>query len=169
MSAQDQVGLSIYTHTNSVGAIKEHGLSTNLAQVKDTIRHRQAGHYKSTTNISAGMKVAREELVANARLRSFRLMVLMTDGLPNEPGSTSQAESAVITEANLAAANKIKILTISVGAGADTGLMQQVADITGGIHFNIPGGQTASTMRTQLENAFREIASSRPLKLVRGQ
>lgn len=169
MSGQDQMGLAIYTHTNSVGAIKEHGLSTNLAQVKDTLRHRQAGHYKSTTNISAGMKVAREEIIANARLRSFRLMVLMTDGLPNEPNSSSQAEAAVITEANLAVTNKIKILTISLGAGADTGLMQQVADITGGIHFNVPGGQSASAMRTQLENVFREIASSRPLKLVSGQ
>jgi hypothetical protein len=169
MSGQDQMGLAIYTHTNSVGAIKEHGLSTNLTQVKDTLRHRQAGHYKATTNISAGMKVAREELIANARLRSFRLMVLMTDGLPNEPTSSTAAEAAVITEANLAASNKIKILTISLGAGADTGLMQQVADITGGIHFNVPGGQTASAMRTQLENVFREIASSRPLKLVSGQ
>jgi hypothetical protein len=169
MQSQDQVGLAIYTHPNMPGAIKEHGLSTNLAQIKTTLRHRQAGHYAPETNIYGGMKLAREELVANARPRTFRLMVVMTDGVANEPGTDAQARAAVITEANSAATNKIKIFTISLGASADTALMQQVADISGGLHFNIPGGQSASAMRTQLENAFREIARSRTLKLVSGQ
>lgn len=168
-SLQDQVGLSIYTHTNSVGAILEHGLSTNLDQVRTTLIQRQAGHYTGNTNISAGMKVARDELTAHARLRTFRLMVVMTDGIANLPGTASQAEAAVITEANAAAAAKIKILTISLGVGADTALMQQVADITGGIHFNCPGGSSIATLQAQLDDAFRQIARSRPLKLVSGQ
>ena len=165
IEAEDQVGLSIYTHTNSVGAILEHSLSKNINQVKDTARRRQAGHYKSGTNISAGMKVARDEIVARARPRAFRMMVLMTDGLPNEPTNASQL---VIDEANAAKANKIKILTISLGVGADTSLMQQVADITGGIHFNVPGGASIATVRAQLQAVFRQIASSRPLKLIKG-
>lgn len=169
LQSQDQLGLVIYTHPNLPGGIKEHGLSSNLNQVKTTLQLRQAGHYASETNIYGGMKLAREELVANSRPRTFRLMVLMTDGIANEPGSNSEARAAVITEANSAAANKIKIFTISLGALADTALMQQVADTTGGLHFNIPGGQTASAMSAQLNNAFREVASSRILKLVSGQ
>ena len=165
IEAEDQVGLSIYTHTNSDGAILEHALSKNIDQVKTTTRHRQAGHYKAGTNISAGMKVARNEIVAHARPRAFRMMVLMTDGLPNEPTNASQL---VIDEANAAKANKIKILTISLGVGADTSLMQQVADITGGIHFNVPGGASIATVRAQLQAVFRQIASSRPLKLIKG-
>lgn len=168
IEAEDHVGLAIYTHSNAAGAILEHGLSTNLTQVKDTTRHRQAGHYKSGTNISAGMKVARTELVTNARPRSFRMMVLMTDGLPNEPTSDVVAKANVLTEANSAAAAKIKILTISLGSGADTSLMQQVADITGGVHFNVPGGSNIATVRAQLQEVFRQIASSRPLRLVNG-
>lgn len=168
-SLQDQVGLSIYTHSNSIGAILEHGLSTNIAQVRTTLTQRQAGHYTPMTNISAGMKIARDELTANSRLRAFRLMVLMTDGMANLPGNSTTARSAVITEANSAAAAKIKILTISLGAGADTALMQQVADITGGIHFNCPGGSSIAALQAQLQDAFRQIASSRPLKLVSGQ
>ncbi|MEK6259928.1 MAG: vWA domain-containing protein [Planctomycetota bacterium] len=168
IEAEDRVGLSVYTHSNSDGAILEHGMSTNLTQVKDTTRHRQAGHYKSGTNISAGMKIARTELVANARPRSFRMMVLMTDGLPNEPTSDAVAKANVLTEANSAAAAKIKILTISLGAGADTSLMQQVADITGGVHFNVPGGSNIAAVRAQLQEVFRQIASSRPLRLVDG-
>ena len=167
--SNDQVGLSIYTHPNSPGALLEHALTTNLAAVKTTLTQRQAGHYNANTNISAGMTVARQEIEARARLRTFRTMVLMTDGQANLPGTSTQAKAAVITEANLAAASKIKILTISLGVDADTSLMQQVADITGGLHFIIPGNQTAASMKTQLENAFRQIASTRPLKLVSGQ
>ena len=167
--SNDQVGLSIYTHPNSPGALLEHGLTTNLSAIKSTLTQRQAGHYNANTNISAGMTVARQEIEAHARLRTFRTMVLMTDGQANLPGTSSQAKAAVVTEANLAAAAKIKILTISLGVDADTALMQQVADITGGLHFIIPGNQTAASMKTQLENAFRQIASTRPLKLVSGQ
>lgn len=166
MEAEDNVGLSIYTHTNTTGAILEHGLSKNLDQVKSTTQHRQAGHYKGGTNISAGMNVARNELVQHARPRSSRLMVLMTDGVANEPGDAATAKAAVITEANLAKTNKIKILTISLGAGADTSLMQQVADITGGVHFNVPGGSSIAAVQTQLDAVFREIANSRTLKLI---
>ena len=165
IEAEDQVGLSIYTHSNSAGAILEHQLSNNITQVKTTTRQRQAGHYKSGTNISAGMKVARDDIVARARPRAFRMMVVMTDGLPNEPSNASQC---VIDEANAAKAAKIKILTISLGVGADTSLMQQVADITGGVHFNVPGGASIDTVRDQLREVFRQIASSRPLKLIKG-
>lgn len=166
MEAEDHVGLSIYTHSNSTGAILEHGLSQNLDQIKSTTQHRQAGHYKSGTNISAGMTIARNELVEKARPRSSRLMVLMTDGVANEPGSASTARAAVVSEANLAKANKIKILTISLGAGADMALMQQVADITGGVHFNVPVGSSIAAVETQLNKVFREIANSRTLKLI---
>jgi Flp pilus assembly protein TadG len=169
MEAEDHVGLAIYTHTNSTGAILEHGLSQQLDQVKDTTQHRQAAHYKSGTNISAGMLVARNELMQHARPRAARLMVLMTDGEANEPGNSATAKAAVLTEANLAAANKIKILTISLGAGADTALMQQVADITDGVHFNVPGGSSIAAVQTQLEQVFREIANSRTLKLIADQ
>ncbi len=169
LQSEDQVGLAIYTHPNTPGALLELPLSNNLANVKTTLRHRQAGHYNSNTNISAGMTLARTELVAHSRARSFRTMVLMTDGQANLPGTATQARDAVITEANLAAANKIKILTISLGVAADTALMQQVASATGGVHFNIPGNQTASAMQAQLQNAFREIASSRPLKIISGK
>ncbi len=168
IEAEDRIGLSAYSHTNTAGAILEHGLSTNLTQIKTTTRLRQAGHYKPGTNISAGMAVARQEIIARARPRAFRMMVVMTDGVVNEPTSASVGRAQVITEANAAAAAKIKCLTISLGVLADTALMQQVADITGGIHFNVPGGVSIATVRAQLQAVFRQIASSRPLKLIKG-
>lgn len=169
IEAEDKVGLSVYSHTNSVGAILEHGLSTNIDQVSTTARQRQAGHYLGGTNISAGMKVARQELIANARPRAFRMMVLLTDGQANLPNNSTLAKAKVIEEAELAVAAGIKIMTISLGAGADTSLMQQVADMTGGVHFNVPGGSSIPQVQAQLQNVFREIATSRPLKLISDQ
>ncbi len=164
----DQVGLSIYTHPSSAGAILEYGLSGNLTQIKTTTRQRQAGHYTSGTNIAAGMKLARDELTAHARPRASRLMVVLTDGQANLPDTTT-AVANVLAEANAAKANKIKILTISLGILADTNLMQQTADITGGIHFDLSQGGSISSVKAKLQNVFREIAGSRPLKLVSGQ
>ena len=114
------------------------------------------------------MKVAREEIVARARPRAFRLMVVMTDAVVNLPTSSSVGKPMVVAEANAAAGVKIKCFKISVGVLADTALMPQVADITGGVHFSVPGGQTIAGVRTLLEAAFRQIASSRPLRLVDG-
>lgn len=162
----DTLGLSIYTHTSTTGAILEHGLSTNLEQVRTTTRQRQAGHYVGGTNISAGMSVARSEFAAHARARSEKLMVVMTDGQANLPGSSTQARNAVLTEATNAKNAGIKIVTVTVGIDADTDLMQQVADITGGECFIVPGDQSVAGVQAQLLEVFRRIASSRPLKLV---
>ena len=164
----DHVGLSIYSHPSSAGAIKELGLSPNISTIKTITRQRQAGHYTGGTNIAAGMKIARDEINANARTAAFRMMVVLTDGQANLPDTTTAVQN-VINEANAAKANKIKILTISLGILADTNLMQQVADITGGIHFDLSQGGTISSVSTKLQNVFREIAGSRPLKLVSGK
>ncbi len=169
VEAHDQVGLVVFTHTNSIGAVLEHGLSSNLTQIKTTTTQRQAGHYVAGTNIYAGMKVARDELVAHARPRASRMMVLLTDGQANLPTSTSVATQMVLQEAQAAKGDKIKILTIGLGADADISTLQSVADTTSGIFFDIPGGQAVSAVQSQLQTVFRQIASSRSLKLISGQ
>ena len=44
--------------------------------------------------------------------------------------------------------------------------VQQVADITGGAAFIVPGGQPIAQVQTQLEQVFSQVAADRPLKLV---
>ena len=166
LPSEDQVGLSIYTHTNSDGAILEHGLIRDYAAIKNTTRHRQAGHYTGGTNISAGMAVARLELQNNARARAHKLMLVMTDGQANAPGNSSQARQAVINEANAANNAGIKIVAISVGLDADTDLLDEIAAIGKGEHFNVPGGQSIAQVQAQLLEVFRRVATSRPLKLI---
>lgn len=168
VEAEDKVGLSAYSTNDSNGAKLESGLTNNLNLIKTTSRQRQAGHYDPFTNIGAGMKLARQELVANARPKAFRMMIVMTDGVVNRPTNESTGRALVLQEAKLAADNKIKIMTISMGALADASLMQQVADMTKGIHFNVPGGSNISQYEAQMQAAFRDIAASRPLKLISG-
>lgn len=164
VSADDRVGLSIYTHPNSAGAILESGLTSDLDSVKSLYRHRQASHYDAMTNIGAGMKIAREELESNARPEAFRMVVLMTDGVANRPGG--YADWYALNQASLCQAADIRVMTVSLGLSADTSLMQQIADITGGKHFNVPGGGTIAEYEAQLKDVFREIAADRPLRLL---
>jgi Flp pilus assembly protein TadG len=168
VDTNDRVGLAMYNAPDGEGLV-EVGLTTDFSVVSDTARHRQAGHYHNYTNIGAGMLAAREELEANGRAGAFRMIVLMTDGQTNWHNGaydTTGARNQVIQEAYAAAALNFPIVTISLGAGADVGLMAQVAEITESRHFNVPGGQQVSEYRAGLFQVFKDIADNRPLKLV---
>ena len=169
VDTNDRMGLSVYNASNG-NARLETSLTTNIQLVADVTRQRQAGHYHSYTNIGAGMQTAREHLQANGRPNAFKMIVLMTDGVANWNNGSYNIEAArahVISEANAAAALRYPVVAISVGAGADTGLMDEVASITESTHFNVPGGQSVADFRDAMFEVFRAIANARPLKLVR--
>ncbi len=169
VDTNDRIGLAIYNAPDGDG-ILETGLTHDFNLVVDLTRHRQAGHYHRYTNIGAGMQTARIELEQQGRAGAFKMIVLMTDGRANWNNgryNTSAAYSMVLDESAAAAAQNIPIVAISLGAGADTGLMDSVAEITDSRHFNIPGGQTVDAYRVGLFEVFRAIADSRPLKLVK--
>jgi len=166
---KDRIGFSAYNSANSGYAKLESGLTHDFALIKDLVRARQAGHYHSYTNIGAGMQVAREEIEANARSGAFKMMVVLTDGKANWVNGGYDQEGArayVLSEAQKAADAKIPIVAISLGADADSALMQQIADITKGEHFNIPGGQTVEEYEDNLRAVFKKIADKRPLQIV---
>jgi len=160
----DQVGLAVYTHPQG-GAILESGLTTDMVQIETVSRQRQAGHYDHFTNIGAGLREARLELQKNARNSTVKFIVLMTDGKANRPNGNAQG--LVLTQANLCAKAGFPVITISLGADADAALMQQVADITKGVHFNIPGGQSVADYEQDLKDVFALIANYRPTQLVK--
>jgi Flp pilus assembly protein TadG/uncharacterized protein YegL len=166
-TTDDRVALSIFTYSDNT-AILEKPLTSQYSQVSTIVNARQAGHYVGGTNISAGMNKARLELQNNARVGAAKLLILMTDGMPTLPtGNLTADKQLVINEANACAAAKIPVVAISLGAAADTDLLQQVSDITGGAHFIIPGGQTVTQVQAQLEQVFAQVAADRPLKLVK--
>jgi Mg-chelatase subunit ChlD len=115
------------------------------------------------------MKNGREHLQAHSRPGAVKFLVVMTDGNANWHNGAyneSAARNQVLIEANLAKQLGYKIMAVSLGAEADVALMQQIADITDGEHFNVPGGQSVAAYRQQLMEVFRKIANARPLKLV---
>ncbi|MCG8585268.1 MAG: VWA domain-containing protein, partial [Pirellulales bacterium] len=162
----DRVGLAVYTAADGTAKL-ESPLTADYQQVEDISRQRQAGHYDRYTNIGAGIQKAREELERNGRPSSKRMILLMTDGIANRPNNTTDAKAFVRAQAQLAADSGLPIVTVSLGAGADKPLMQEVADMTAGVHFNIPGGQSVAEYEEDLKNVFREVAADRPLKLVK--
>ncbi|MEN6497326.1 MAG: pilus assembly protein TadG-related protein [Thermoguttaceae bacterium] len=166
VDCDDRVGLAIYNSPNAT-ALVEQTLTHDLPVVGDTVKHRQAGHYNYSTNIGAGLEKGIQELDAHARKGAFKMIVLMTDGNANVPYSESYARSYALQQAQLAASKGYPIATISLGCDADTGLMQEVADATKSVHFNIPGTAQVQNYSAQLREIFHKIAKDRPLALVK--
>ncbi len=164
-SPEDRLGLAIYTSSNST-AVLESQLTEDFQSVAQIVRHRQAGHYNAYTNIYDGMKAGRLELQNNARAGARRVMVLMTDGQANLPSNETVGKQKALEEAYAAAAARIPIITIALGTDADDSLMQQIADITRGAYFKIPGGQSVAEYEEQLKEVFRMVAADRNLVLV---
>jgi hypothetical protein len=170
VDTNDRVGLVIYNGPGNGTATLEHSFTDDFDAIVDTVNHRQAGHYHQYTGIGSGMTIGRQTIESDARPNSYRMMVLMTDGLANWHNGNynlSNAASAISSETALCANAKIKVMTISLGIGADTSTMQAVADGTNGEHFNVPGGADYEIMHQQLYDAFEAIARARPLKLVK--
>ncbi len=165
VDTEDKVGLSIYTAADGT-AVMESGLTLDYDLVNTLSSQRQAGHYDVYTNIGAGILNARQELETNGRVGAFKMIVLMTDGVANRPSNSTVGKQYAFDEAQLTADAGIPIITISLGTGADLTLMQGIADMTQGVHFNVPGGSGIAQYEQQLTDAFRSIADDRPLKLV---
>jgi Flp pilus assembly protein TadG len=169
VDTDDRIGLAVYDASNG-NAILESPLTNTLSTITNIVNHRQAGHYHPYTNIGAGMQLARQQLESNSRANACKLIVLMTDGLANYCNgqyNLSAAHQQILTEANAAAADKYKIMTLSVGIMADTATMQQVADITKGTAYVVPGGSDHQAMHNNLKKAFQDIANARPMIIVK--
>ncbi|MBX7168371.1 MAG: TadE/TadG family protein [Pirellulales bacterium] len=166
LDSDDRLGFAIYNSTNGTGQL-EKSLTADFQSVANTVQGRQAGHYDHYTNIGAGVYYGRQELAAHARLGAYKMIVLMTDGLANRPSNETQGRTYALQQAQAVADMHVPIFAISLGAGADVNLMQQIADMTGGKHFNVPGGQGVLQYEEQLLDTFESIAKSRPLKVVK--
>ncbi len=165
IDTDDRVALILY-NSSSQEAFVEHSLTDDFDTIETTIAQRQAGHYDRYTNIGDGIRYARQELVNNGRRGAFKMIVLMTDGMANRPYGVDARQYA-LGQADLTKQVEFPIATISLGGGADTALMQSIADRTDGHHFNIPGSSTVTDYKDDLTDVFSRIAKERPLVLVK--
>lgn len=164
-SPNDRVAVSIYTASDGT-AILESALTHVYDDISAIVRARQAGHYQPYTNIYDGLRTGRLELEANARPGAKKVLVLMTDGQANRPSNSSTAVRRLREEAQICADHGLPIITIALGVDADTALMAEIANTTGGTYFEVPGGRSVSDYQADLIEVFRRIAADRSLQLV---
>lgn len=171
MDSDDQLSLEIYGTTSR----HEVDLSHDALQVGTRMLQMQAGHYNGWTNTGAGIHEGITELTgARGRSSAKKVIVLLTDGnancdASNNCGSTEDdiliGNQYALDAAADAAAAGIRIIAVSVGADANTALMQQIADITSGEHFYASG--TIDEYSAQLRDIFERIGGNRQVELIR--
>ena len=161
LDTDDQLSLEVY------GTIGRHevDLTQNHLAVKNRMNELQAGHYDSYTNIGDGIQRAIEELSGDrARGSSRKMIILLTDGQANRPSGTD-AKQYARNKARAAANLGMRIFAVSVGAGADQSLMQDIADIGHGEHFH--AGGSVEEYSAELTEIFLRLGGQRPVELIR--
>ncbi|MBW7905193.1 MAG: VWA domain-containing protein [Phycisphaerae bacterium] len=168
ISAEDTLD-HISLHVFGTDAKDEVLLTANLQSVADTLYERQAAHYNPNTNIGEGLRLGIMELEsARARPNARKMIVLMSDGVPNvgENGKSGEANGIAwaYAQAEKARDKNISIVCISVGYGVDRTIMQQIATIANGQEYYAAGNPEEYT--EQLQAIFRTLGGKRPVALV---
>lgn len=156
-------------HVFGTTARDEVQLTDALQEIPETLYGRQAAHYNPSTNIGEGIRLGIAELESSrARDNARKMMVLMSDGVPNvgEDGKSSEADGIAwaYAQAEQARDKNIPIICISVGYGVDRTVMQEIANITGGSEFYAAGNPEEYT--EQLQVIFRTLGGKRPVALI---
>ena len=138
-------------------AILEGVLTADLQALKQNVLNPGtllAGKYSGGTPTGAAIRDAAHYLDNNAREKSKKIMVVMSDGMATHP--SGNATGYALDMASHAASLNVKIYTVSLGDDADTGLMESIANIGGGTHFAAVGADAG--LATSLDEVFRNMA-----------
>lgn len=171
LSAQDRldhVSLEIFATT----ARHEVDLTDNLQTVADVLYQRQCGHYDRMTNIGGGLQKALAELTsARARPNATKMIILMSDGVPNidsEGNSTPDGSAAAVNfaydMAQAAADAGCQIFCISVGYQVDRSVLIEIANIGNGLEFHASG--SPEEYQEELEAIFRTLGGKSKVALI---
>lgn len=128
----DHLSLEIFATTGR----HEINLTSNLQSISDLLYQRQSGHYDSSTSIGGGLDRAINELQSSrSRPNASKMIVLLSDGMPNVSSGGMNGSQHALAKAQEAADRGIRIFTISVGYDSDRPLMQQIAAIGSGQEY----------------------------------
>lgn len=164
----DHLSLEIFASTSK----HERDLTANLQNIPDRLYQLQSGHYDRATAIGAGIAMGVSELKSSrARENAHKVIVLMSDGVPNilpDGASTYDGDPAAMEwareQAQLASDQGIRIYCVSVGYNVDRVLMQEIAAIGKGQEFYAAG--TPDEYTEELEAIFRSLGGKRPVALI---
>ena len=179
-SSYDKIGLATYSTTASTVT----SLSSNLSGVSSTIGGLAAP--SGSTNIAHGIATGKKILDGTGkRANAVRVLVLLTDGIPNyyctnssaytsssscstgssatSPTSCSPATTAMThawAQATAAKNADITVYVIGLGDGVLDCVLQQIADNGGGLYYKAP-------TPAELDEAFDAIAAQTHIALVK--
>jgi len=149
------------TSDHNVGVL-EATLSDDFSYLRDSVLTEdvlEAGKYTRYTGTGAAIGDAAHYLTygSEARDDTQKVIVLMSDGRANKPNNRGPKYAKTMAE--YAADKKVSIYTISLGDDADLDLMQDIADMAHGEHFDATGtGEEELTER--LEKAFQDALAA---------
>jgi hypothetical protein len=132
----DRVGLVTYNRTNGNTAILEQPLTTNFSLINGTLNGnpatntagRQAAHYADGSSVLSSIATAMDELNANGRPDAQWVVYLFTASV-----FTNNGFAAIMNQVTNGATQDVTINAITVGSDGNATLMQQIADISGGL------------------------------------
>ena len=145
-------------------------LTYDYQAVADSLDQMQAGQDGLYTNMGDGIQHAISELTSpRARPNAVKIMVLLTDGQANvnESGGYTDyygGREWALDSAGEAVAQGIRIHCVSVGVGADRGLMQQIASHGAGSEFY--AGGSIEDYTAQLREIFYTLGGASPVVLI---
>ena len=140
--AEERVSLTVYDSFPT----KLVDMTNDLASIENAFATQQPGGF---TGIGRALQVGIDSIQNDPGSRgafSLKSVILMTDGNQNRGINPVQV-------ARQAASQNVTVHTITFGAGANRNLMEQVANITGGINLHAQNNQ-------ELVDAFDTIAKT---------
>ncbi|MFH5805410.1 pilus assembly protein TadG-related protein [Alienimonas sp. DA493] len=171
-----------------VADVSDDPITMDYAAIDTIQRHRQAGYYRSTTGLGDGVREAQRMLAEHGRYGARPTILVMTDGNANvSPSGFSlpsdwnwdeltdfdgdgaadyttgdRHKQYAFYHAREAIRAGATVHTLSVGAGADSDLMNAMGYAGSGVHIDVPGGNSSEENEELLREAFRQIAARVP-------
>jgi hypothetical protein len=147
LSAGDNV--AVYSFGNT--ATRESGIASGTAYALSAINALSLGTTSEQTDIGDGLQASLNALLADGT-NNHKIIVLLTDGIPDEPTKKSQPDYPKIFADQVASTTKadgVTLYTIGLGSGADTEFLQGLA--TDNAHyFFAPDKTTLASIYTSI-------------------
>jgi Ca-activated chloride channel family protein len=128
----------------------------DMAELRAQIGRMQA---QGTTDLGGGMRVGLEELVRNFEPEGINRLVLLSDGVPNDP-------NGIVALSQAAGERGIRVTALGLGLDYDETLLAQIAQSSGGrFHSVEDSSAVATTFRDEVLRFERVIARNLFLEL----
>ena len=156
----DKAGLVSFA--NSASNPPESLLTSDFASLKSIIdKISIATDGLQYTNISDAVSSSAGILSLDDNASANKVIVLLTDGIANKPGSVAEAESLALSEASKAKSQGINIYTIGLGQDIHRSFLQNLAASSTGF-FSAP---TSSDLKGIYEQISSSICKEVPARI----